>query len=276
MPAPLLTVNKTLKEQGEDPLFFLPSFAKWGTELLWVRLSRWWLRFLQNGVPGGCKCCLHFYSLLFIFSGGWGLFFFFSFLSFLSLFLFFSFISFHSFFLIIPLPPPPFTMSATAVAAPQGSVATTLLTAYLTELAANPLRTKALTSGTLSGLQEITATKLSGMPKSKNPDDFIFGINKRVVQMALYGKLTNHHTLQCHFNGKKKHLSISRENEIEKKTTIVERTGTDVRPDRKENKDLREPDHEQQTQTLALFFGWPLTSHGQPTTTDNGQPASTI
>jgi hypothetical protein len=79
-------------------------------------------------------------------------------------------------------------MTASAVAAPQTSVASTLLTAYLTELAANPLRTKALTSGTLSGLQEITATKLSGMPKSKNPDDFILGINKRVVQMALYGK----------------------------------------------------------------------------------------
>ncbi|KAF9106295.1 hypothetical protein BGX27_009239 [Mortierella sp. AM989] len=76
-----------------------------------------------------------------------------------------------------------------AVAAPQSSVASTLLTAYLTELAANPLRTKALTSGTLSGLQEITATKLSGMPKSKDPNDFILGINKRVVQMALYGLL---------------------------------------------------------------------------------------
>ncbi|KAF9550896.1 hypothetical protein EC957_011443 [Mortierella hygrophila] len=81
-------------------------------------------------------------------------------------------------------------MTAAAVA-PQASVASTLLTAYLTELAANPLRTKAITSGTLSGLQEITATKLSGMPKSKNPDDFILGINKRVVQMALYGFLVS-------------------------------------------------------------------------------------
>ncbi len=74
----------------------------------------------------------------------------------------------------------------TAVAT-QPSAAASLLAAYLAQLAANPLRTKALTSGTLSGLQEITATKLSGMPKSKNPDDFILGINKRVVQMALYG-----------------------------------------------------------------------------------------
>lgn len=73
------------------------------------------------------------------------------------------------------------------VVATQPSAAASLLAAYLAQLAANPLRTKALTSGTLSGLQEITATKLSGMPKSKNPDDFILGINKRVVQMALYG-----------------------------------------------------------------------------------------
>ncbi|KAG0261713.1 hypothetical protein BG011_000740 [Mortierella polycephala] len=81
-------------------------------------------------------------------------------------------------------------MTAVAVA-PQPSFASTLLTAYLTELAANPLRTKALTSGTLSGLQEITATKISGIPKSKNPDDFILGIPKRVVQMALYGFLVS-------------------------------------------------------------------------------------
>lgn len=70
------------------------------------------------------------------------------------------------------------------------SVPSALLTAYLTELAARPLRTKALTSGTLSCLQEITATKLSGMPASKNPDDYVFGINKRVVQMALYGNVS--------------------------------------------------------------------------------------
>ncbi|KAF8971958.1 hypothetical protein BGZ46_010227 [Entomortierella lignicola] len=81
-------------------------------------------------------------------------------------------------------------MTATAVV-PQPSVASTLLTAYLTELAANPLRTKALTSGTLSGLQEITATKLSGMPKSKDPNDFILGVPKRVVQMTLYGLLVS-------------------------------------------------------------------------------------
>ncbi|KAF9584763.1 hypothetical protein BGW38_005268 [Lunasporangiospora selenospora] len=77
------------------------------------------------------------------------------------------------------------------VAPAQASLASTLLAAYLAQLVANPLRTKALTSGTLSGLQEITATKLSGMPRSKNPNDFILGINKRVVQMALYGLLVS-------------------------------------------------------------------------------------
>ncbi|KAF9407208.1 hypothetical protein BGZ94_002788 [Podila epigama] len=73
----------------------------------------------------------------------------------------------------------------------QTSVASTLLAAYLAQLAANPLRTKAITSGSLSALQEITATKLSGMPKSKDPNDFIFGVNKRVVQMGLYGLLVS-------------------------------------------------------------------------------------
>ncbi|KAF9350788.1 hypothetical protein BGX34_000992, partial [Mortierella sp. NVP85] len=77
------------------------------------------------------------------------------------------------------------------VVAQTPSFASALLASYLAELAANPLRTKALTSGTLSGLQEITATKLSGMPASKNPDDYILGINKRVVQMALYGLLVS-------------------------------------------------------------------------------------
>ncbi|KAG0243731.1 hypothetical protein B0O80DRAFT_451101 [Mortierella sp. GBAus27b] len=78
-----------------------------------------------------------------------------------------------------------------AAIAEKPNLASTLLASYLAELAANPLRTKALTSGTLSGLQEITATKLSGMPASKNPNDYILGINKRVVQMALYGLLVS-------------------------------------------------------------------------------------
>ncbi|KAG1453904.1 hypothetical protein G6F56_007452 [Rhizopus delemar] len=48
---------------------------------------------------------------------------------------------------------------------------------YLSNLAANPLRTKACTSGLLSGLQELTAQKLSGAKK----------FDKRILQMACYG-----------------------------------------------------------------------------------------
>lgn len=59
-----------------------------------------------------------------------------------------------------------------------------LLTLYLTELAAHPLRTKAITSSVLAGLQEFTAQKLSGAksPNQSGP------VDKRVVQMAAYGK----------------------------------------------------------------------------------------
>ncbi|KAI8576900.1 hypothetical protein K450DRAFT_254844 [Umbelopsis ramanniana AG] len=61
-----------------------------------------------------------------------------------------------------------------------------LLTMYLTELAAHPLRTKALTSAVLSGVQEFTAQKLSGTkPTSAGP------VDKRVVQMTLYGLLVS-------------------------------------------------------------------------------------
>lgn len=62
-----------------------------------------------------------------------------------------------------------------------------LLTRYLTELAAHPLRTKAITSSVLAGLQEFTAQKLSGT-KSTSPSS---PVDKRVVQMALYGKERN-------------------------------------------------------------------------------------
>lgn len=50
---------------------------------------------------------------------------------------------------------------------------------YLTHLATSPLRTKACTSGVLSGFQELTAQKLSGAKQ----------LDKRVIQMAAYGKL---------------------------------------------------------------------------------------
>ncbi|KAF9969899.1 hypothetical protein BGZ73_007552 [Actinomortierella ambigua] len=80
---------------------------------------------------------------------------------------------------------------ASTPVAPNAGLAQTLLAAYLAELAKNPLRTKALTSGTLAGLQEITASKIAGMPKSKNPNDYILGVDKRVVQMTLYGLLVS-------------------------------------------------------------------------------------
>ncbi|GAA5805018.1 hypothetical protein EDC94DRAFT_699535 [Helicostylum pulchrum] len=48
---------------------------------------------------------------------------------------------------------------------------------YLTHLVASPLRTKACTSGILSGLQELTAQKLSGVKQ----------FDKRIIQMAAYG-----------------------------------------------------------------------------------------
>ncbi|KAI9483720.1 MAG: hypothetical protein EXX96DRAFT_500090 [Benjaminiella poitrasii] len=50
---------------------------------------------------------------------------------------------------------------------------------YLTHLGTSPLKTKACTSGLLSGLQELTAQKLSGVKK----------VDKRVIQMAAYGLL---------------------------------------------------------------------------------------
>ncbi|ORZ00260.1 hypothetical protein BCR43DRAFT_484913 [Syncephalastrum racemosum] len=52
---------------------------------------------------------------------------------------------------------------------------------YLTELTTNPLRTKSVTSGCLSGLQELTAQKLSGVKK----------FDKRIFQMAAYGLLVS-------------------------------------------------------------------------------------
>jgi hypothetical protein len=51
------------------------------------------------------------------------------------------------------------------------------LTWYLSHLAAAPLQTKACTSGVLSGLQELTAQKVSGQK-----------LDKRILKMAAYGK----------------------------------------------------------------------------------------
>ncbi|KAI8885910.1 hypothetical protein K501DRAFT_322184 [Backusella circina FSU 941] len=54
----------------------------------------------------------------------------------------------------------------------------TFLTWYLSQLAAAPLQTKACTSGVLSGLQELTAQKVSGQK-----------LDKRILKMAAYGLL---------------------------------------------------------------------------------------
>ncbi|KAL0084829.1 hypothetical protein J3Q64DRAFT_1744261 [Phycomyces blakesleeanus] len=51
------------------------------------------------------------------------------------------------------------------------------LVMYLAQLAANPLRTKAITSSVLAGCQEAAAQKLSGQKH----------IDKRVLHMAAYG-----------------------------------------------------------------------------------------
>ncbi|CAG8617641.1 13398_t:CDS:2 [Ambispora leptoticha] len=63
---------------------------------------------------------------------------------------------------------------------------------YLSELTAHPLRTKAVTSGILSGLQEYIAQELSGSRKRKLKQiekKTIFGSenNERVVKMVIYG-----------------------------------------------------------------------------------------
>ncbi|OZJ04988.1 hypothetical protein BZG36_01742 [Bifiguratus adelaidae] len=63
----------------------------------------------------------------------------------------------------------------------------TLLSLYLAQLAAHPLRTKALTAGALNFLQEASAIRLSGMTPGR--DGTIAGIDKKTVQMALYGLL---------------------------------------------------------------------------------------
>ncbi|KAF7727088.1 hypothetical protein EC973_008051 [Apophysomyces ossiformis] len=62
------------------------------------------------------------------------------------------------------------------------------LTWYLAQLAANPLRTKAITSGFLSGTQELSAQKLSGAKQ----------LDRKIIQMAAYGLLISgplNHTL---------------------------------------------------------------------------------
>src|ERR1700761_1087912 len=69
-----------------------------------------------------------------------------------------------------------------AVAATSGPANIALRQAYLKQLQSNPLRTKMLTSGTLSGLQELLA---SWIAHDKNKHGHYF--TSRVPQMAIYG-----------------------------------------------------------------------------------------
>ncbi len=70
-----------------------------------------------------------------------------------------------------------------------------LLAFYLQQLTINPLRTKAITSGVLSGLQELVAQELSGVnsrrkgkAKENDQEKLYFNlIDKKVTKMALYG-----------------------------------------------------------------------------------------
>lgn len=66
-----------------------------------------------------------------------------------------------------------------------------LLALYLQQLHTNPLRTKAITSGVLSGLQEFVAQELSGTSrrrkgKAKEIDQSNL-IDEKILKMALYG-----------------------------------------------------------------------------------------
>ncbi|TVY75606.1 PXMP2/4 family protein [Lachnellula suecica] len=71
----------------------------------------------------------------------------------------------------------------TALTGGQGNVGTKgYLAAYLKQLQTNPLRTKMLTSGTLSGLQELLA---SWIAKDRNKNGNYF--TARVPKMAAYG-----------------------------------------------------------------------------------------
>ncbi|KZT72774.1 hypothetical protein DAEQUDRAFT_722393 [Daedalea quercina L-15889] len=70
-----------------------------------------------------------------------------------------------------------------------------LLAAYLANLAAHPLRTKAITSGVLQFIQEVLATHLAGVPARKVPKDAPFyahaKIESKAPKMTLYGMLVS-------------------------------------------------------------------------------------
>ncbi|KJA29294.1 hypothetical protein HYPSUDRAFT_176102 [Hypholoma sublateritium FD-334 SS-4] len=71
-----------------------------------------------------------------------------------------------------------------------------LLVKYLAQLAQHPLRTKCITTGTLSFLQEVLGSNLSGsptnVPKDASPLARVLGnahVNAKAIKMAIYGFL---------------------------------------------------------------------------------------
>ncbi|KAI0307706.1 hypothetical protein B0F90DRAFT_49129 [Multifurca ochricompacta] len=74
-----------------------------------------------------------------------------------------------------------------------------LFLAYLNQLSAHPLRTKALTTGTLCFLQEVLGSHLANLPVQKPAKDAPFysrvltraKVDSRAVKMALYGLLVS-------------------------------------------------------------------------------------
>ncbi|KAI0734505.1 hypothetical protein C8Q72DRAFT_873040 [Fomitopsis betulina] len=74
-----------------------------------------------------------------------------------------------------------------------------LLAAYLAQLAAHPLRTKAVTSGVLQLFQEVLATHFAGVPARKVPKDAPLyahalaraKIESKAPKMTLYGMLVS-------------------------------------------------------------------------------------
>lgn len=70
-----------------------------------------------------------------------------------------------------------------------------LLAQYLLQLAVHPLRTKALTSATLSFLQEVIGSNVAGLPPSQTPKDASplskilarYHVDAKAIKMAIYG-----------------------------------------------------------------------------------------
>jgi peroxisomal membrane protein 2 len=88
-------------------------------------------------------------------------------------------------------------MSTAAV--PTGTAVNPLLARYLLQLTTHPLRTKAVTTGILSFLQEVLGSNIAGVPAKRLPKDASFlaqvlarlHIDVRALKMAIYGFLVS-------------------------------------------------------------------------------------